>query len=150
MSKFNGPAASIEDNRNKVSSITERSTNTQYPTAKAVFDLFNQTGTSGGCIRLWQPNTEYKDGDIVIVNFSDRDISDPEDTLPNRTIIAKCVIQHKSTNSFALNNYGFEDVWEILQEIYAYYDALGNRIHNTYATKNELAEAIGQALEGDY
>ena len=101
-------------------------------------------------IRMWQPNTEYKVDDVVVAILRERDIFDLEDTLPNRTIIAKCVIQHKSTNSFALNNYGFEDVWEILQETYAYYDALGNCIHNTYATKDELAEAIGQALEGDY
>ena len=102
-------------------------------------------------IQHWQPNTEYKVGDIVIVNFSDRDIFDPQDTFPERTIIAKCVIQHKSTNSFALESNGFfENEWEILQETYAYYDALGNRIHNTNATKEEVAEAIGQALEGDY
>ena len=38
MSVFNGRASDIEDNRNKVSTINENSTDTQYPSAKAVYD----------------------------------------------------------------------------------------------------------------
>ena len=38
MSVFNGRASDIEDNRNKVSTIDENSTDTQYPSAKAVYD----------------------------------------------------------------------------------------------------------------
>lgn len=101
-------------------------------------------------ISIWQPNTEYKVGDVVIANFEERDLFDPEDEFPYRTIIAKCVRPHKSESIFLLNNNELEEAWVILQETYAYYDALGRRIHNTYATKEELAEAIGQALEGDY
>lgn len=41
MSVFNGPASAIEDNRNKVSTIDENSSNEQYPSAKAVYDTFN-------------------------------------------------------------------------------------------------------------
>lgn len=107
-------------------------------------------------IRIWQPNTEYKVGDVVIAKFEEyMDLQDQNDynIVPNRTVIAKCVEQHTSQNIFSL--YYVVDgrnklTWEILQETYAYYDALGRRIHNTYATKEELTEAIGEALEGDY
>lgn len=90
-------------------------------------------------ISVWQPNTEYKVGDVVVANFRDSDLFDPEENL-NRMVIAKCVRQHKSDSFFDLTNLEIETAWEILQETYAYYDALGNRIHNTYATKNELNE----------
>lgn len=103
-----------------------------------------------GYISMWQPNTEYKVDDVVIVNFEDKDLFDPNDEFLYRTIIAKCVRPHKSESFFLLNNNELEEAWVILQETYAYYDALGRRIHNTYATKEELAEAIGLALEGDY
>ena len=41
MSVFNGPASAIEDNRNKVSTIDENSSDEQYPSAKAVYGTFN-------------------------------------------------------------------------------------------------------------
>ena len=42
MSIFNGAAADIENNKNKVDKITEASTNEQYPGAKATYDLVKQ------------------------------------------------------------------------------------------------------------
>ena len=42
MSIFNGAAADIENNKNKVDEITEASTNEQYPGAKATYDLVKQ------------------------------------------------------------------------------------------------------------
>ena len=42
MSIFNGAAADIENNKNKVDEITEASTNEQYPGAKAAYDLVKQ------------------------------------------------------------------------------------------------------------
>ena len=42
MSIFNGAAADIENNKNKVDEITEASTNKQYPGAKATYDLVKQ------------------------------------------------------------------------------------------------------------
>lgn len=38
MAKFNGAVENIEDNRNKVTSLSDLSTDTQYPTAKCVYD----------------------------------------------------------------------------------------------------------------
>ena len=100
-------------------------------------------------ISPWQPNTDYEVGDVVIATLREFNIGDPEYTSPNRTVIAKCVRQHTSDDtSFALDNHekGFnvEDVWEILQETYAYYDALGRRIHNTYAIKEEV---VGKQID---
>lgn len=93
-------------------------------------------------LTVWQPNTEYQVGDVVIAKFEEyMDLQDQNDynIVPNRTVIAKCVEQHTSQNIFSL--YYVVDgrnklTWEILQETYAYYDALGRRIHNTYVTKD--------------
>ena len=41
MAIFNGPASAIEDNRNKVVTIDENSSNEQYPSAKAVYNALN-------------------------------------------------------------------------------------------------------------
>lgn len=43
MAIFNGPASAIEDNRNKVNEINERSTEHQYPSALALYRLQHQT-----------------------------------------------------------------------------------------------------------
>ena len=99
-------------------------------------------------IQIWQPNTEYKVGDIVIAILNEYTIGDPENKIPYRTIIAKCVRQHTSTDSFSLNNEEFEFAWDIAQETYAYYDALGRRIHNTYATKDYVDNYLGSLSGG--
>ena len=113
-----------------------------------------ETPSLDGVIQFWQPNTEYKVGDVVIANLPEVLVF--EDNLyfpePSRTIIAKCVRQHTSDNvSFALDNneLGSDDegTWEILQETKAYYDALGRGIHNTYATKEEIVGTLGTINE---
>lgn len=43
MGVFNGPASAIEDNRNKVNEINEQSTENQYPSAFASYNLQQQT-----------------------------------------------------------------------------------------------------------
>ena len=108
-----------------------------------------ETPSLDGVIQIWQPNTEYKVGDVVIANLEEVLVF--EDNLyfpePSRTIIAKCIGPHKSTTPFSLVNNTFgENVWEILQETKAYYDALGRGIHNTYATKDEVGN-IETALD---
>lgn len=45
MSVFNGRASDIEDNRNKVSIIDKNSTDEQYPSAKAVYDVVQNVKT---------------------------------------------------------------------------------------------------------
>lgn len=100
-------------------------------------------------ITIWQPNTEYKVGDVVIANLEEVLVF--EDNIygynyPYRTIIANCIIQHTSEDRFKLPNWtgeGVADTWEILQETKAYYDALGRGIHNTYATKDYVDNYLG-------
>lgn len=120
--------------------------------------LVGNVDLSNYYIKLWQPNTEYKVGDVVVAEFAEElELNDPSFSpeVPLRTFVVKCIKKHTSANWFGLDNYideedSFANTWEVVQETYAYYDAFGRGIHNTYATKGELAEAIGQALEGDY
>ena len=150
MSRFNGTAENIEDNRNKVTSISEKSTNSQYPSAKAVFDLFDgmKMPDLNGCIRLWQPNTEYKVDDVVIGDIS-------FDGFYYFQAILFCKRNHTSENELhedmRLNLY--EDVrsgmWGVKPFISreAECDKEGNFIHETYATKKEVGN-IETALDG--
>jgi hypothetical protein len=52
MAKFKGTVNDIEDNRNKVTSIGESPTDTEYPSAKAVKDYVDEHGGSGGGIPM--------------------------------------------------------------------------------------------------
>lgn len=95
-------------------------------------------------IRIWQPNTEYKVGDIVLANgvfLGYR--AYPE------TVVLKCNEKHTSSADPI-----FDGVyWDVVFDISAnnsFSDHEGNIITETYATKEDLAEAIGLALEGDY
>ena len=111
---------------------------------KTMFENFNG-------IQLWQPNTEYKVDDVVIGDIS-------FDGFYYFQAILFCKRNHTSENELhedkRLNLY--EDVrsgmWGVKPFISreAECDKEGNFIHETYATKGELAEAIGEALEGDY
>ena len=111
---------------------------------KTMFDNFNG-------IQLWQPNTEYKVDDVVIGDIS-------FDGFYYFQAILFCKRNHTSEGELhedmRLNLY--EDVrsgmWGVKPFISreAECDKEGNFIHETYATKDELAEAIGEALEGDY
>ena len=94
-------------------------------------------------ISLWQPNTEYKIGDVCLAGCM-------VDDWPVHAICT-CIEEHTSDYDNAPTNFE-QKVWN---KVYvsagqSYEDVLGNVIHTTYATKEELAEAIGQALEGDY
>lgn len=94
-------------------------------------------------IQLWQPNTEYKVGDVCLAGCM-------VDDWPVHAICA-CIEEHTSDYDNAPTNFE-QKVWN---KVYvsagqSYEDVLGNVIHTTYATKKDLAEAIGQALEGDY
>lgn len=91
-------------------------------------------------IKMWQPNTEYKVGDIVLATWKNED--------KKETVIAECNEAHTSSSSFT-NDLIIYAVWD-MNFINAQGDEYGRSIYETYATKEELAEAIGQALEGDY
>ena len=102
-------------------------------------------------LTVWQPNTEYKVDDVVIGDIS-------FDGFYYFQAILFCKRNHTSESELhedkRLNLY--EDVrsgmWGVKPFISreAECDKEGNFIHETYATKDELAEAIGEALEGDY
>ena len=102
-----------------------------------------ETPSLDGVIQYWQPNTEYKIGDVCLAGCM-------VDDWPVHAICA-CIEEHTSDYDNAPTNFE-QKVWN---KVYvsagqSYEDVLGNVIHTTYATKEELAEAIGQALEGDY
>ena len=105
-----------------------------------------ETPSLDGVIQYWQPNTEYKVGDVVIENFDNGYMGNP------RTGVLQCVENHTSSDYFSQDYLGGSK-WEQKKDVwaeYGYRDYLGNLIPEHYATKEELAEAIGQALEGDY
>lgn len=104
-----------------------------------------------GCVRMWQPKTEYKVDDVVIGDIS-------FDGFYYFQAILFCRRNHTSESELhedkRLNLY--EDVrsgmWGVKPFISreAETDSKGNYFPDHYATKEELAEAIGEALEGDY
>ena len=103
-------------------------------------------------IQLWQPNTEYKFGDIVLGTV----LYKGEIDIPVQALL-KCNQDHISSNeSESITDYNIYKRWDLLKKlttevsVKAIMDDNANIITNTYATKEELAEAIGQALEGDY
>ena len=101
-----------------------------------------ETPSLDGVIQIWQPNTEYKVGDVCYYD------SLPYETGINRSVFLVCKTNHPSQQDPLLDF----DKWTVI-ELYAnrsIHDCVGKVIHETYATKEELAEAIGQALEGDY
>ena len=60
-----------------------------------------------------------------------------DDTIENPVAVAHSALQTNNANEAIIANK-------------AIFDNEGNMIHITYATKAELLEAIGEALEGDY
>ena len=91
-------------------------------------------------IELWQPNTEYKVGSVVITNQFDG-IGDGKNLVPS---IIKCGVTHKSEGAYPTGQYWY-DLCEIKAE-YTKRDSEGNIIVNTYATKEELGN-IDKALD---
>lgn len=103
--------------------------------------LVGNVDLSNYYIKIWQPNTEYKVGDVVYATSIGYNGATMD-------VIAKCTQAHTSSSGIFVDG----DKWRT-ENIYAYSsicDGRGNVIEETYATKEELAEAIGQALEGDY
>ena len=109
-----------------------------------------------GVIRFWQPNTEYKVGECCLTaavnNFYILNYK--------CTQIFECIKSHCSGEKFLDENNAYDtSLWKVKHIISAdesalsrktIYDGNGNQIDTTYATKEEVTQAIGQALEGDY
>ena len=106
--------------------------------------LVENVDLSNYYIKIWQPNTEYKKGDRCLAIV-------PTD-IPYfcEYKLINCAVDHISSDSVE------DDIEKVMWLLTfdgigkSLSDAYGNVIHETYATKEELAEAIGQALEGDY
>ncbi|MEE0896800.1 MAG: hypothetical protein U0L88_04125 [Acutalibacteraceae bacterium] len=103
-----------------------------------------ETPSLDGVIQYWQPNTEYKVGDVCLAivptnieYFCEYQLID-------------CVEAHISSDSVQddIKKLRWLITFDGIGKSFA--DAYGNAIHEHYATKEDLAEAIGQALEGDY
>lgn len=145
MAQFNGSATNIENNENKVQAITNESTETQYPSAKAVFDFVSENcggGSDYGVIKIWQPKTQYNVDDFCYGGYTNKNTNLTE------SCFFKCISAHVS------GDWINDDIskWQIMHitAYSAYTDIFQNSINATYATKDELAEAIGEALRGDY
>lgn len=81
-------------------------------------------------IQVWQPNTEYKVGDVVLATWENEDKIE--------TVIAECNESHTSSLSFT-NDLIMYAVWD-MESINAQGDEYGRSIYETYATKEELNE----------
>ena len=135
--------------------LNENSSDNSLPTSKLVYNELKKIsensggGSNGGLgnLSIWQPNTEYKVGDVVIGNYTDGE----NNSLGN--VIARCILNHTSLNRFENIVYdgidSFVPGWEVIAHTNALNDALGNRIHNTYATKEELEEALENIQTGE-
>lgn len=80
-------------------------------------------------------------GDVVVANMEDNE------SKTIGTVIAICNHRHISSDGMLYEYDGAN--WNCTY-LFAVKDGKNDIIHETYATKEELAEAIGQALEGDY
>ena len=93
-------------------------------------------------ISLWQPNTEYKVGDMVVVNVYERE------TDTTVTKICYCIQNHTSSNTdnLIMENDGY--AW-LGYNFYVLFDYKGRPIFETYATKEELEEALENIPTGE-
>jgi hypothetical protein len=103
-------------------------------------------------LEIWKNSTPYKQNSVVMTNIS------IEEQGP-QTVFLKCLIDHTSGNAAPDPISDNLNAWDIVGYLYAAQaytaskaasDIEGNYIPNTYATKEELRSAIGEALEGDY
>lgn len=98
--------------------------------------------TAEKSLQYWQPNTEYKVGQWVYVDY--------ETASQDSDILVKCLVNHTSTSFLDdINGNGY---WDVPVKLYAGYaeistvasaahnDINGNEIVLTYATKKELKE----------
>ena len=96
--------------------------------------LVGNVDLSNYYIKLWQPNTEYKVGDVVIENFGNGYMGNP------RTGVLRCIENHTSSDYFDQDYLG-DSKWEQKKDVwaeYGYRDYLGNLIPEHYATKKEV------------
>ena len=107
-----------------------------------IYELLNNGGTSGDNITpdkilIWQPNTKYYTGDYVLSSHQmfGNNIS--------ICCIYSCSGEHTSSDNFSDD---YDSVkWDMVKVISAFNtleDARGNVIHEHYATKEELADAV--------
>ncbi|MBO5019579.1 MAG: collagen-like protein [Clostridia bacterium] len=104
---------------------------------KAVAEAIANISVRGGNkIEFWQPNTEYKVGDVVVAD------SLPQQAGYTYSIIAVCKENHTSSDSFIRDLYettGWNPyVINANEALYACLDRNGHFIDMTYATKEEL------------
>lgn len=90
-----------------------------------------------GAIRMWQPNTEYKVGDVCLW-------STYLDQSSKTTFLMYCIEKHTSSSSIMGNLQCWQQ--QNIKVTSAKNDALGNDIVSTYATKEEVGN-IETALD---
>ena len=114
--------------------------------AQKLLDEIKNSGGGGGGTTVkpfgeWKNDTEYKKGDVCY------DIVASAKGFPIFNLLF-CLKDHTSNN----DNRNSGEYWNF-RDIYAQSsiaDGRGRIINETYATKEELAQAISLALEGDY
>lgn len=127
--------------RNKVDNTFDpKSENAQ--SGKALAPIFNKK------VEIWQPNTKYEVGEEVLFLCTN--------SVKNAYFYyGKCIKEHTSPNK---TDYTPENLyWEskhisVQYAKEAVYDIVGNEIHNTYATKEELENSVKpqkQTFEND-
>ena len=115
--------------------LNENSSDNSLPTSKLVYNELKKIsensggGSNGGLgnFSVWQPNTEYKVGDMVLATWKNED--------KKETVIAECNEAHTSSSSFT-NDLIIYAVWD-MNFINARGDEYGRSIYETYATKEE-------------
>jgi hypothetical protein len=127
-----------------VQSVTDKRFNSESDmpqSGRAVTEAINEA--LQGKIEIWKPYTTYQEGDVVA--FVD---------LMNigfNFMIAECINEHTSPSwGEVIDMVEQGEPWnQVYLSNWLYY-APTNEFTEHYATKDELAEAIGEALEGDY
>lgn len=151
---INAPAENLERIANmdiNTETLDENSNDSSLPTSKLVYDAIKNLTGGGGTsdqngLQVWKPNTKYDVGnEVLFLNTTDLNSA--------YFYYAKCIKAHTSSNE---TNYTPSSEYWQYKYVYVPYaksaqnDMNGKEIHSTYATKEELSEAIGRALEGDY
>ena len=75
--QFQGSVNEIENTKNKTNEITEDSTDQQYPSAKATFELFKKNGGSSGVVdQTYNPESENAQSGKAVAEAIDNALSD--------------------------------------------------------------------------
>ena len=112
------------------------------PTGEPI-EVYNKNETDSllqNKIALWRSSTEYRIGDCCIAPCSVKDFV--------VYAIFTCIKEHISDYTNA-PNYNLQSVWDLqyITAIKSYQDILGNVIHETYATKEEIVGTLGTINE---